>query len=304
MPLSSRVVVEGKCPIRRVPNRKSGDARRYRTTFTVYRGRRELRVNIQLIGKRASFAAEAGYGFFPLCGDEPFVLVDRIAHLIDPSHDLARGVNAAHMAVHRGVRIEAKHAGVNFYPLDTPLVGFGKPGAYQFSDDGDYDSGVLYATLFNNCWGTNFAQWQSGDFSFDFVLSPSGNDDWDGGFARGGAEAFRPLVASVVKGFRGDASRSLLKIDPPCVQLVTLKPGEFGSGTVVRLWNAEVEPGKARLRLIGGRRGDKLSVCDLIERPTRRRIAVSAEGEAIVQLKPNEIVTLLLQRGHRGTGAS
>ncbi len=294
-PLYARVIVEANCPARKVPDRRSGDARSYRTTFTQYRGQRELHVNVSLIGKRATYAAEAGYAFFPLIGDHPFVLIDRIAQLVEPGEDLARGVNAAHMAVHRGVRIEGAYAGMNFYPLDTPLVSFGQPGAYRFDDDGDYETGVLYATLFNNCWGTNFAQWQSGDFSFDFILQPTGNDDWDGGLARGGAEFFRPLVAAVVGGPRGEPARSLLRIDPACVQLVALKPAEFDPGTVIRLWNADVEPVKARMALPAGRQGDKLWRCDLLERPTKHRIPVSGGGEAIVSLKPNEIATLLLQ---------
>ena len=121
-----------------------------------------------------------------------------------------------HLPSRRGqplARVELEHAGMNLYPLDTPLVGFGQPGAYRFDDNAAGTNGVLYATLFDNCWGTNFAQWQSGDFSFDFVLSPTGNDDWDGGLARGGAEVFRPLVASVCRAGRGPASRSLLKVD-------------------------------------------------------------------------------------------
>ena len=294
-PLSARVVVEANCPCRNVPHRRSGNTRRYRTTFTLYRSQRELHVNVQLIGKRPTYAAEAGYAFFPFIGDNPFVLIDRIAQLVEPSEDLADGINAAHLAVHRGIRIEATYAGMNFYPLDTPLVAFGQPGAYRFDDDGEHETGVLYATLFNNCWGTNFAQWQSGDFSFDFVLQPTGNDEWDGGLAKGGAEVFRPLLATVTTGSKGRASRSLLAIDPDCVQLVTLKPADFSPGTVIRLWNADVDPVRARVTLAAVRRGDRLWRCDLLERSTKRSIPISGEGEAVVRLKPNEIATLLLQ---------
>src|SRR5690606_23375642 len=45
-------------------------------------------------------------------------------------------------------------------PLHTPLVSFGEPGVYRFDDNGAHESGILYATLFTNGWGTNFAQWQ------------------------------------------------------------------------------------------------------------------------------------------------
>ena len=295
-PLYARVVVQANCPVRKTAGRRSGDARRCRTTFTQYRGQREIHVNMQLIGKRPTYAAEAGYAYFPFQGDEPWTLIDRIAQFIDPSEELADRSNAAYMAVHHGVRIEGGYAGINFYPLDTPLVSFGKSGAYRFDENAHYQTGELYATLFNNCWGTNFAQWQSGDFSFDFVLQPTGNDDWDGGLAKGGAEAFRPLLAAVVPGREFQPSGSLLKIAPPTVQLVTLKPAEFGTGTAIRLWNSDVDPVRARITLPAMPRDAKLFRCDLLERSKKRRIPLNRDGLAIVRLKPNEIATLLLEQ--------
>ncbi len=294
-PLRMRVTVQADCPVRRVPGRRAGDARRYRTVFTMYRGSRDMHVQLSLVGKRATYAAEAGYGFFPFAGDEPWILVDRIAHQIQKA-DLAGRVNAAHMAVSRGVRIEFSHAGLNFYPLNAPLVGFGRPGAYSFDPDNHYRTGILYSTLFNNCWGTNFRQWQSGDFTFDYVLRPTGNDEWDGGLAQGGAEVFRPLLPALVTAPTGDFARTLLAIEPPSVQLVTLKPAECGSGTVLRLWNADVDPVKAILRLPFARRGDVLAECDLLERPTRRRALIRESGEVTVSLSSNQIATFLLER--------
>ena len=295
--LYARVTIEGDCPIRKPANRKSGDVRRYRTTWTKYRGNEDFYVTLQLIGKRPTYAAEAGYALFSFAGEEPFVFVDRIAHIANAAEDFADRVNAAHMAVHHGVRIEGAHAGMNFYPLDTPLVGFGAPGAYRFNSDGEYKTGLLYATLFNNCWGTNFAQWQSGDFSFDFVLRPTGNDAWDGGLAQGGAELFRPLLATVVAGRQGDASASLLRVEPTDVQVIAIKPADFGSGIVIRLWNADVDPAKGRITFAKMRRGDVIRCCDLLERPTGRLIAVNAKGEAVVPFQPNEMVTLWLGPG-------
>lgn len=294
-PSYARVIVDANCPARQVPQRRSGDVRKYRTTFTLYRGHRELHVNVRLIGKRPTYAAEAGYAAFPFMGDEPFVLIDRITQLVEPSEEFAKGINTALMAVHHGVRIEGEYAGMNFYPLDSPLVCFGRPGAYVFDEDPDYETGMLYAMLFNNCWGTNFALWQSGDFSFDFVLQPTGNDEWDGDLARSGADFFRPLVPTLGPAPRVEPARSLLEIEPPSVQLVTMKPGDFDEGTVIRLWNADVDPGTATLKLPAARRGDHLYRCDLLERPAKRRIPINAEGEAKVPLKSHEVATFYLQ---------
>ncbi|UCD27854.1 MAG: hypothetical protein JSV03_12210 [Planctomycetota bacterium] len=294
-PLYGRVTVEANCPVRKVPYRRSGDIRRYRTTFTHYLGRSELYINIRLIGKQATYAAEAGYAFFPLAVKYPLVMVDRIGQVAIAGDDFVDQANKAHMAVHRGLRIEDTFSGMNFYPLHTPLVAIGAPGAYCFNSNTEYKAGILYATLFNNCWGTNFPQWQSGDFSFDFVLNPTGNDDWDGGLAQGGAELFRPLLATVTTGFQGPASQSLLSITPPCVELITLKPAEFDSGIIIRLWNSEVEPVRACLTLPNAQRDNSLTLCDVLERSRGRRIPISEEGEAKVSLKPNDIITLMLK---------
>lgn len=293
----ARVTVEAACPVRRPPGRRSGDCRRYRTTFTQFRDRRELYVNVQLFGKRMTLAAEAGYAAFPINLSKPRVTVERIARMVVPGRDLAGGCNAAVMAVHHGLRIEGKYAGMNLYPLDTPLVCFGRPGGWVFGSDGHYGSGVLYAMLFNNCWNTNFALWQGGDFSFDFVLQPTANDTGDGGLARGGYEFHRPILPAVVSGFDGPPSQSLLKLESEHVQLVVLKPADFGPGTVLRLWNAHADPNEARLSFPGVPRGTRLIPCDLVERPNGRAKAVSPEGEARVTLKGHEIATFLLREG-------
>jgi hypothetical protein len=272
--------------------RRPGNAARYRTTFTKYRGRGDLHVRIELQGKRATYAAEAGYGIFPLAGEEPYVMIDRIFHTVEPEEGFVRGVNVRHMVVHHGVRVELKHAGMNFYPLHTPLISFGKPGAYLFDGDGKVN-GVLYANLFNNCWGTNFAQWQSGDLAYDFVLRPTGNDAWDGGLARGGAEVFRPLPATVVHGARGEACGSWVAIDPESVQVMALKPADFGAGTVMRLWNADVDKVTAKIKLPRMKKSNSLQRCDLLERPQGKAITQGANGEYRVTIGPNELVTLL-----------
>lgn len=297
-PLYARIHVAGQIPVRRPPGRRSGDAQAYHLTYSLFRNRPELYVNLRLTGKRATYAAEAGYACFPFAVNQPYVLVDRIAHLTTPADDLAKGVNAAHMAVHHGIRLEGDHAGMNFFPLDAPLVSFGRPGLYAWDENGQYANATLYATLFNNGWGTNFAQWQSGDLSFDFVLHPTGNDGWDGGLSKHGLEYFRPLLAVVAAGRPGEPARSLLQVDPAAVQLVALKPAEFERGTVLRLWNTLLDPCEARILLPEARRGDVLWSCDLLER-RRRRVPIGPNGEARFKLKAHEIATLLLSPAGR-----
>jgi len=290
----ARVHVEASCPVPRVADRRSGNCRRYYTTFTRYRDHRGLHVSVRLLGKQPTYAAEAGYAAFPINLSRPRITVERIARLAVPGRDLAPNCNAAVMAVHHGLRVEGRYAGINFYPLDTPLVCFGRPGAYRFNTDAGYENGVFYAMLFNNCWNTNFALWQGGDFSFDFVLDPTANDGGDGGLAAGGYEVHRPLIPAWVSGFNGPPSRSLLTLESTRAQLVTLKPADFGPGMVIRLWNADKAPAEARLSFPAARKATWLRACDLLERPNGRPIPLSPGGEARLSLRGQEIATFLV----------
>ena len=224
------------------------------------------------------------------------MLVNRVLHTFQPSEYLAGRSNAARMFVHHGLRVEYTHAGLNFFPLHTAMLGFDGPAAWRFDAKSNYKTGQVYATLLTTMPGRAAA---TGRWSYDFVLQPTGNDNWDGGLARGGAELFRPLLAAVVGEFKGRPSQSLLGIHPDRVQLTALQPATFAPGLMLRLWNSDVEPITARLSLPALRRGQELYSCDLMER-TSRKIRVNKEGVAAVKLGPQQLVTLLLAENQRG----
>ena len=154
---------------------------------------------------------------------------------------------------------------------------------------------------------------------FDFVVRPTGNDEWDGGLSRGGLEVFRPIIATVVHKPPTDSARSVLRIGPDLVQLVAMKPAQDGKGLILRLWSADPDPLTATVSIPNARRRDALIVCDLLERHASRhgqtsarargrerlrlrdkgtqpgdRIPIDAQGRAQIPMRPHEIVTLLL----------
>lgn len=293
--LFARVVVQGKCPKMAAKHSRPGQARRYRTTFTVYHGRPELHVNISLFDKPPTYAAEAGYALFALNADEPCILADRIGQVVVPTEELAPGNNAAHFAIHHGLRVENRLTGMNLFSLDTPLIGLGRPGAYRYDENARYANGDVYATLFANTWGTNFALWQAGDFSFDFILAPTGNDDWDGQLSAAGAQWHRPLMATVRPNRPGiTLGETAMTIEPADIQLVTIKPMFEGTGYVLRLWNSAVEEVSARLHLPLAPPGTRLWRADGLERPVER-LRLGRDRRADVPLPPQHVATLLVQ---------
>ncbi len=292
-PFSARITVEADGPARPT----TGQPFSCRTSFTLYRGRPELYIHMALSSGPRDPGPEAGYAFFPFAGDEPCVLVNRILHTFQPSEYLAGRSNAARMFVHHGLRMEYTHAGINFFPLHTPMLGLGGPAAWRFDPAGSYKTGHVYAALMTTPPGLSPP---TGKWSYDFVLQPTGNDQWDGGLARGGAELFRPLLASVVGDFKGHPGQSLLSVHPDKVHLLALQPATFAPGLMLRLWNSDVEPITARINLPVLRRGQELFGCDLLERP-RRKIQVNKAGFANVKLGPQRMVTLLLAESRKRT---
>lgn len=318
-PLYSRVVVETGGDFARNGRAPRPDRPRCRITYTLYRNRRELYVNIAICGDPGTRAGER-YAFFPVAVEKPYVLVDRIAHLTTPEDDLAKGVDAACMAVHHGIRVEGDHAGMNFYGLDTPLVWFGMPDAKAGNaapiggngqaahgsaavrkdrnvrpPSGAYPDGTLCALLPGI---TDQTHHRGGDpnpeRSFDFILHPTANDGWDGGLSKLGWEYARPLVAVLAEGQSVRPSGSLLSIEPTVVQLVTLKPADFADGTCLRLWNSLLDPAEGLVTLPESLRRGELWRCDLLERPVKR-IPLDRQGRARVSFRPHEIVTTMVR---------
>ena len=354
-PLRTQVIVEADCvPLdgwgdatntRSKQRRATVDANipRYRTTFTLYHGQRELFVRMELLNAAGasstgtSAASNRFFGFFPMYGEQPFVLIDRTTHLVEPSQDFMADAMPTAMNVHRGIRVECKHTGLNFYPLDTSRVGFGTPpiiiasGLSMLNADVDrkrkktlsIESGV-YTAL-------NYAG-PGKQLSNEFIICPTGNDEWDGGLARGGLGYFRPIIGVVTQNPPVEPARSIVRIEPDLVHLVAMKPADDGDGLILRLWSADPDPltatvtfgnanahgsasANAGKRSASARRHGKLIVCDVLERYDSRSrsaadmhiscrslgnqcarpgdsIAIDAHGRAKIPMRPHEIVTL------------
>ncbi len=286
-PLCSRILVDAE-----------GPAGRYRSTFTLYRDRPELYVRIERPA-RAGGPNGGAHAFFGLLGESPFLLIDRVTHVIEPGQDLFGGGRAPAMAVSRGLRVEGSHAGMNVFSLDAPLIGFGRPAGTDAASAGTAggpgvckvrrtgsQTGQLYVALPSRPARPSVAE---------FVLQPTGNDAWDGRLAQSGAEFCRPLVALALRGRANEPSASLLRIEPSCVHLVTLKPADDGQGFMLRLWNADVDPVTAEIACPTARGRGRLLLCDALERPTGRHLAMRG-GSARLRLNGYELATLRLNR--------
>lgn len=215
-PVCSRVRIQAACPMLDELQACSRNAARYCTTFTLYHGSLDLHVNMKLPRRRPP-TAEAGYAFFPFSGTDPKILIDHSA----PAWEAIIGGEPGELQLLRGIRVQQRHTGINFYPLQILRIGFGKPDATHFDRRAKHANGIMYATLFDRRRPAHLASRSL--TSFDFVLRPCGNqrsrkrksevprwvprpfnravsdeDCRDSGLARGAAEFAEPLVATIL----------------------------------------------------------------------------------------------------------
>jgi alpha-mannosidase len=129
-----------------------------------------------------------------------------------------------------------------------------------------------------------------GRHTFEYALIPH-EGDWRKAFAQ--AHRFRlPMQARAATGEGSLPPRgSLLEVSPQSVRLSGLKFAEGGSGVIVRLYNIDDRPVRARVRLNEPHEGVKLVTLD--ERPIRQ--APVRNGRVDLRLKRNEIVSLLFR---------
>jgi len=105
---------------------KAAGSLRYLTTFTLYQGRPEIHVRLQLHGAWQR-ATTAGYALFPLSGEKPRVML----------------LESPEGAAAYGVRIQQQHTGMNLYLPRIVDISFGRPNHHRISKKGICPDGIL-----------------------------------------------------------------------------------------------------------------------------------------------------------------
>ena len=85
---------------------------------------------------------------------------------IPPSWDQVLPAAERFKLVMGGVAVlDAKHSGAGLVPLDSPLISLDHPGLWQYTREFTAARPRVFVNLFNNVWGTNFAQWNGGSWT-------------------------------------------------------------------------------------------------------------------------------------------
>jgi len=149
---------------------KYGNAKEIRLNITLPPVGEELFVEFELIGKQATAYLESGSICMPLPKGEREYYMNKNGSVLNPKTDIAEQANHVYYAIEEFTASDDGRHGVCIMPKDTPLVSIGEDGMYLYRKSYEEREGILFFNTFNNMWGTNFPQWQSGDYRYRFVI--------------------------------------------------------------------------------------------------------------------------------------
>jgi alpha-mannosidase len=172
--------------------------------------------------------------------------------------------------------------GVTWVTLDAPLVEVGGITATMPGSQRDPNVWLehikptqkFYSWVMNNHWSTNYRAYQEGAVEFRYALRPHGGYD-PAAASRLAIGMSQPLLASAASATTPTAP--LLKIEPPDVLALTLKPSDDDKALIVRLFGASGEDRIARLHW-SAPTPSQLWLSDVTEKPIKkvdREIAVA-----------------------------
>lgn len=147
-----------------------GDAREIQVAMTLPASGEKAFVELKLGGKQETAFLESGSFCMPLGEGDRKYLINKNGSVLNPKKDIRDKANHVYYALEEFAASDDGRVGVCVVPLDTPLLSIGEDGFYQYRHRWQERDEVFYFNLFNNMWGTNFPQWQGGDYEYRFAL--------------------------------------------------------------------------------------------------------------------------------------
>jgi hypothetical protein len=243
---------------------------------TLYDGQPYVNVGWRVKDKSATPAPEGGWLSFPLAVARPQFRLARLGAVIDPAKDTITGTNHDVYSLTGGVAVlDSKQTGVGLCPIDSPLVSLDHPGLWEYTKQFTSTKPRVFVNLYNNLWGTNFAQWSEGSWPSRVRVWSVQKYEPFAGIIRPSMEARTPLRGAVEDGPAGKlpASKAGLRINRPGVIVTAFGKNPDGPGRLLRLWEQAGKDGPVQVCLPDGM--DKVQPADLRGRPQGKPLAVS-----------------------------
>ena len=110
--------------------------------------------------------------FNPEVSDVSGWSLEKVGQQVSPL-DVVRGGGRAMHAVTGPVRYQDAHGSFELETLDAPVMAVGERSPLNFSHSLPDMRHGIHVSLFNNAWGTNYIQWDGGDWTYRFTISAS-----------------------------------------------------------------------------------------------------------------------------------
>lgn len=156
------------------PERKSvekfGNAHEISFTYSILNG--AVRVRAEMKKKERSPYIESGdivFGF----SETPEYFANKTGTVVDIAHEIVTDGNKTHFCMENYLEARLRNQTIRIAAVDTPLFSIGRDCCYRWNRSVP-SSARAYFNLFNNMWGTNFPQYNAGDYVFEYYLIPEG----------------------------------------------------------------------------------------------------------------------------------
>jgi hypothetical protein len=123
---------------------------------------------VSIVNKPAVRLPEAyWFSFFPT--DVEKILVEKMGQPVDVTDVVDGGSKQMH-AIDNYIDVISNRGTLRITSFDAPLVTVGTRDIFDYPKDKPDLNGGIHFCLFNNLWGTNYAAWIDGTWTFRFKL--------------------------------------------------------------------------------------------------------------------------------------
>lgn len=259
-PTSAKIVENVKTPLgqRIVVITSAKNLPKIRSEYVIYDAIKRIDV-INTLDKEETRAKEAVYFAYPFAATDPRLEYQIQNGWVRPNDDQMPGACREWFTSQNLVHVSDGDFSIAWSTPDAPLFTLTDINRGIWPTYLKVSNGHVYSYVMNNYWFTNYRATQGGTLRFCYSITSGKHFDRQA-LARFDADTRTPIVpygyfsvrnAKVAKWPRplGADSSSLLSIDTPNLQIVTMKAAEDGDGYILRLQEVAGQYGEAELRL-------------------------------------------------------
>jgi hypothetical protein len=247
-----------------------------RCIYSLKSGEKALAID-WLLDKEHVTDVESVYVAFPFALGNPEFRADINGLPLTPEADQLNETVRDWYPVNRWVDVSDGERGVTIAPLDAPMVQMGGITTGLWAKHLEPEGPNLMSWALNNHWMVNFKASQGGEIPLRYRLTTHDGGCDDLAASRFGAEQATPVIAMRDVAPTNARTGQFATIEPGAVELIHLKPADFGDGIILRLQNITEEAATATIQFVASKPASAV----LTSPDERDSDAVALDGNAV-----------------------